>query len=69
MAQLTNWHGIARCLVCEWKFDVAGDTTAIDMDKQAASHERKTKHAVSTSLHRMDYCDELGCTKREEGTS
>lgn len=65
--KLDNWHGIARCPTCGWEFDVAGDTTAINVDSKAASHERKFKHGVNSSLHRLDYCKQLGC-KKEGGS-
>lgn len=60
MAKSLNWHGIAHCQTCEWKFDESGTVEAINVDSAANKHW-KAGHGVTTSLHRLDYCKTLGC--------
>jgi hypothetical protein len=63
-----NWHGHAHCMnpECGWCWDSAGTTESIDVDKHANSHARKGNHGVSSSLHRMDYCKQLGCSAERD---
>ena len=65
MIQPLNWHGSAHCLKCDWKFDERGTIKALDMDTKANTHYDNTKHYVTTRLHRLDFCAELGCDRKE----
>lgn len=66
MVKGLNWHGHAHCHTCEWTWDKAGTTECFDYEPAATKHERQTGHATTTRLHRMDFCEQMGCTQVDQ---